>query len=202
MTNRREFLHAAALAAVPIPVLADADERARRASRSIAANPALHAFLFDARHEESRIAGTGLARAGAMVRAIADGDVTRVWLRDIRPVWQDRPAALGGLTERAALFCLEQLGWAAGLRVAFHVEHRVYPDGHTEHALLRGTESAGLSARDLERAGPRWPTLVAAATVACAGPSPHACHGPSIAALAPELPPGARLLTSWTLAPV
>jgi hypothetical protein len=200
MTSRREFLHAAALAAVP--TFAGAEEHAAPAERTTPAALALHAFLIDARHAEARIARERLARSGTAVREITDGDITQVWLRHIRPVWQGGPAAFAGLTERSALFCLEQLGWAAGVRVAFHAEHCVHPDGHADHALLRGGATARLSARDLRRAGTGWPALIAASISSYSARSREARRGPSIAALAPDRPDGARLLTSWILAPV
>lgn len=200
MTNRREFLHAAALAAVP--AFTGAEERGEPTQRATPGAPALHAFLIDVRHAEARFASERLARTGTAVHLISDGDITQAWLRHIRPVWRDGPAPFAGLTERSALFCLEQLGWAAGVRVAFHAEHCVHPDGHTEHTLLRSGATARLSARDLSRAGPRWPALIAASMSSYPDQSRGARWGPSIAALAPDLPDGARLLTSWILAPV
>jgi hypothetical protein len=97
------------------------------------------------------------------------------------------------------LFCLEQLALGFGLRVVFHGEHVVYPDGHIEHSLLRGAEGAQLSVRELARARALWPARVADAIASyrqTAGVRP----GRSDAALEPTLPREAQLLTSWIIA--
>lgn len=198
MTNRREFLHAAAVAVLPIG-----------AEAAQALPFAIHAVLLDTRHREARAMGARLDGTGAAVHPLPEGDVTQVWLRHIHPAWKQRPIAVAGrqhtvagLTARTALFCLEQLGWPHGLRVVFHGEHVKHPDGRIEHAILRGAEGLRLSAHDLSRAGPLWPSLLASAMAAYPGHIGCARVGPSDAALAPPLPDGAQLLTSWIIAPV
>ncbi|MBX5462648.1 MAG: hypothetical protein IRZ28_16355 [Steroidobacteraceae bacterium] len=131
---------------------------------------------------------------------MADADITQVWLHQIGPAWRERPVPIAGLTARSALFCLEQLALSRGLRVVFHGEHILYPDGRTEHSILRGAQRAQVSARDLTRAGPQWPAAIAEALARHRqNPRPER-FGPSDAALEPALPPGAQLLTSWIIA--
>ena len=107
---------------------------------------------------------------------------------------------MAGLTARPALFCLEQFALGCGLRVVFHGEHVVHRQGRTEHRLLRGAEAAGVSARELDLAGPLWPARIAAAIASHAGQARGERFGPSDAALSPALPTGAQLLTSWIIA--
>ena len=119
---------------------------------------------------------------GAMYRAVA------LWALRCNIAWDD-------------MHRLEQLAIARHLRVVFHAEHDLHADGGTDHSLLRGAEAAGLSARDLTRAGPLWPARIADA-MARHPPMNGRRYGRSEAALEPTLPAGTRLLTSWIIAPV
>jgi hypothetical protein len=192
MTNRREILQAAA-----VSVFA---RGARAGGRP--AGSRLHAVLIDRRHAEARTLGADLTGRGAPVYALPDGDITQLWLHQIDPAWRQKPVPVAGLTERPALFCLEQLGFTHRLRVVFHGEHIVHPDGRSEHALLRGAAAAELSTRDLVRAGPLWPALIAEVIANHRVPTRGVRAGRSEAALAPALPAGAHLLTSWIIAAV
>jgi hypothetical protein len=200
MTNRREFLQAAAIAGLPAIGAATGNLAAARSSTPTTAHTDLHAIVVDERYAEAQSIAASFAGAGTRVYTIPDGDITHVWLSHIGPTWRERPAAIAGLTARPALFCLEQLALASGLRVVFHAEHVVHAGGATEHAVLRGSDDAFLSARDLKRAGSLWPARVAEAIALhrqLARPLPLAR---SEAALEPVLPPGAQLLTSWIIA--
>lgn len=212
MTSRREFLEAAALTALPAiagaPLAGAAITKKTPATtdpapiETAAVHPDLHLVLFDARYSQAHGAAARISRAGAAVHALADGDITRVWLDQIGPAWQRAPVSIAGITARPALFCLEQLALSSGLRVVFHAEHVVHADGRTEHSLLRGAQSVSLSSSDLARAGEHWFMHVADA-LARYRPQPE---GPrfarSDAALEPGLPPQAQLLTSWIIAAV
>jgi hypothetical protein len=198
MTNRREFLQAAAIAGLPVIGAATGNIAVAR-SKAPARND-LHAVLVDERFAEAQSVAASLASAGTPVHTIPDGDITQVWLSHIGPAWRSGPVAIAGLTARPALFCLEQLALTSGLRVVFHAEHVLQADGEAEHTVLRGADDAFLSARDLRRAGSLWPARIADAISThrqLARPLPLAR---SDAALDPALPPGAQLLTSWIIA--
>jgi hypothetical protein len=212
MTSRREFLGAAALTALPVvagvslsgvaaaatkPVPASAPAAA---SRAAAATSDFHLVLFDARYSEARSAAAQIGGAGTATHALADGDITQVWLEHIGPAWQRGPAVIAGVTARPALFCLEQLALSSGLRVVFHAEHVVHADGRTEHVLLRGAERVGLSSVELADAGAQWSRRIADALAAYRPHSAGPRFGRSNAALEPTLPPQAQLLTSWIIA--
>jgi hypothetical protein len=193
MTSRREVLKAAAA----LPLVTGAT---RIVDAAVRKRIVLH-VLVDERHAAARRVGSHLASRGATVHTIPDGDITQVWLRQIAPAWRREPVAVAGLTERPALFCLEQFALACGLRVVFHNEHVVHSADPTEHGLLRGARAAGLCAADLTRARSLWPERIAEAIETHrAHPSAQVRFGRSDAALAPALPPGATLLTSWIVA--
>jgi len=195
MTNRREILQAAAVSALPLVTRATGI-----ADVAVPKPLTLHAFLIDERHAAARSVGARFAARGIPVHAIPGGDITQIWLRQIGPIWSRTPVAVAGLTERPALFCLEQFALASGLRVAFHGEHVTHRHGRTEHSLLRGSEESGLGVHDLRRAGPLWPARLADAIATHRERPMPARFGRSEAALAPTLPPGAQLLTSWIIA--
>jgi hypothetical protein len=198
MTSRREFLGAAALSALPAIAGSSLSFAAGVGSDRGRSGP--HLVLVDARYPQSRNVATRVSRAGAAVHALADGDVTQVWLDRIAPAWQKGPAVVAGLTARPALFCLEQLALSSGLRVVFHAEHVIRVDGRTDHALMRGAESLSLSASELTEAGQRWNARIADVLASYRPQASLARVGRSESALEPVLPPGAQLLTSWIIA--
>ncbi len=193
MTNRREFLHGATLAAVPLvtglPAVAVAVQRPA---------PAFHAVLIDDRFAAASAFGARLAARGEAIRVVPGGNLTYLWLNDIDPAWRRAPVPVAGLTRPAVLFCLEQLAWAQGLRVVYHAEHVVSPTGVVQHTVQRC--AASLDTSSLVMRGPLWPSEVAD-VVASQGALPrHAPAGPSCSGLAPVLAPGAELLASWMIA--
>ncbi|MEJ0039715.1 MAG: hypothetical protein WDO68_27360 [Gammaproteobacteria bacterium] len=206
MTSRREFLEAAALSSLPViagtslTFAATSAIAASPASNAAPGSPDFHLVLFDARYPQAGSGATRINRMGAAVHALADGDITQVWLDSIGPAWQRGPAVVAGLTARPALFCLEQLALSSGLRVVFHAEHIVHADGRTEHSLPRGAESVGLSSSDLTHAGNNWSARVADALATYRPSAVRPRFARSDAALEPTLPPQAQLLTSWIIA--
>jgi len=207
MTSRREFLEAAALTAAiagaPLARAASSGATAATAGGAAgpaAANPDFHLVLFDARYAPARSAATRMGRAGAAVHGLAEGDITQVWLDQIGPAWQRGPAIIAGITGRPALFCLEQFALSGGLRVVFHAEHVVHADGRTDHSVLRGAESVGLSSSELAQAGAQWSARLADALARYRPDPARQRFGRSNAALEPALPAQAQLLTSWIIA--
>lgn len=201
MTDRRNFLQAAALTAGGLATAARSSAAAAPAMQ--AQRPlALNAVLIEAGSPQASAFGARLA-AGSSTRllTVPDGDVTSLWLQQIGPAWRRHPVAIAGLTSRSALFCLEQLSALSGLRVLFHAEHIVLRGGRTEHHLLRGERIAGLGATELRRLGPLWPGRLADAVAAHRASGVRERSGPSVAALEPSMPAGAMLLTSWIIAP-
>lgn len=199
MTDRREFLQSASLSALAlasgVPSIVRASNRAPMP---------LGAVLIDDRNVESRTFGDRLGAHGAAVRAVPEGDITDLWLHEIGPAWNRRAMAVAGLTQRPALFCLEQLAWAHGLRVVFHAEHIIDPSGVAQHQIFRCSHSgrSGLTAGELARFDVQWPERVADAIAEQSRRPRHERAGPTCAGLEPLLAPDAQLLTSWIIAAV
>src|SRR5512139_1523801 len=189
MTTRRAFMQIAAAAAAPValggvPALS-------------ASGPGHQLVLFEESLAPAAAFGRRAQAHGIAARAIHQGDVTDAWLDAVRPAWRHSGrASIAGLTTPAALFCLEQLAFAHGLRVVFHAEHMLLPDGSARHQVLRARQPFAGAA--LDRAGSRWPRRLADSLLDHRPPG-GARPGPSLAALEPALPGGATLLTSWII---
>ncbi len=115
MVNRRELLQlGAALGALPLLGAARA-------------NPVpLYKVIFDGRSAAGQSFGREVTRLGSpeLAHAVA-GDVTDVWYHDLYPRWRRGPVAIAGLTDYAAIFCLERLAWDFGMRTVFRADHKV-----------------------------------------------------------------------------
>jgi len=199
MTSRRQFLERMGWTMVPLASgLPDVS-----VAMPVTAPPALHTVLIDGRYPQARSLGNRIAGRGAAVHVVTDGEITDLWLREIQPVWKRRPVALAGLTGSSTLFCLEQLAWTHGLRVAFHAEHVVLPSQQTLHSVQwRDTALAPVDERTLVAAGANWSARIGDVFTSYHRNLPITATGPSCAGLEPAMPAGASLLTSWIIAPV
>jgi hypothetical protein len=91
-----------------------------------------HRAVFDERFAECRDFAAELRSAGVRTSAIC-GDVAALWYDDLRARLSENRLPMAGLTDRAALFCLEELARDVGMRVIFRADHLIDPDGHTQH---------------------------------------------------------------------
>jgi hypothetical protein len=96
----------------------------------------LHHVVVDKRFSAAR-AFAAAVEAPERPAAAIEGDVTALWLNDLRPRWQ-RGAAVVGMTSARSLFCLEQLAHDQWMRVAVRAEHRVLAGGAVLHRLSAG----------------------------------------------------------------
>ncbi len=146
MVNRRTVLKigAASLtgALVNVPVL-------RRTAAPAPAHSAFERIIFDHRFAESQAFAAELERAGAVTSAIR-GDVGELWYQDLRVHLSRKRAPLAGLTDRPALFCLEDLARDVGMRVIFRADHITKQNGDTEHTAV-GQPSLVAAARSLPK---------------------------------------------------
>jgi hypothetical protein len=152
MTSGIAVSAAASLAAVP------------SVSRSASSDPLglklpLHLALFDTRFPAAHAFARALAIRGVTL-APFDGDVTPVWFEQLDPVWRQYPLTVAGLTTEGALFCLEQLAWDNGMRVAYRGVHTASPGGGTKHVLETSVHRSRDVQGRLSGAQP-WPTQVA-----------------------------------------
>jgi hypothetical protein len=119
----------------------------------------LHLALFDTRFPAAHAFARALAIRGVNL-APFDGDVTPVWFEQLDPVWRQYPLTVAGLTTEGALFCLEQLAWDNGMRVAYRGIHAAAPDGGTDHMLEASAHRAQDVQGRISGAQP-WPAQVA-----------------------------------------
>ena len=144
MVNRRSVMKIGAAtvagALVNLPVL----------DRSVAparAHSPFQRVVFDERFAECRAFAAELHYAHVFTSAI-HGDVARLWYEDLRVHLSENRLPFAGLTDRAALFFLEELARDVTMRVIFRADHIIDPDidrsrdqnGHAEHGAV-GPES-------------------------------------------------------------
>lgn len=189
MTNRRQFLQtAAALSAAPLA--------GRAAFANGRESVPLDALIFDSRHAQARGFAARARALGAPLRAI-EGDITSLWQHELLGRWNAAPGAIAGLTERPALFLLEQLGWDHGLRAVFEAEHEPHGPDRAVHRVVRTADPS--LALELETAGRSWPSVLADALVA-GGRAASLDVRPTDAGLAAHLGETTKLY-SWIIAP-
>ena len=153
--------------------------------------------IYDSRHGESRSFG-GRARHLGLSTHTIEGDITGLWQTELRALWTEAPVIIAGLTERPALFLLEQLGWDHGLRVVYQAEHGVRAAGGAEHRIVRSAHP-GLR-RELEAAGAMWPHALAGQILTAPREVASNDYTPSGAAMASSLREPTKL-HSWIIAP-
>lgn len=80
----------------------------------------------------------GLAFASEMRRtgvptSEAGTDLAQLWYGDLQARLRQSPEPMAGLTDRATLFCLEELTRSVGMKVRYRVDHKVDGSGHLWH---------------------------------------------------------------------
>ena len=130
MVNRRSVLKigaattAAALVKMPVSGWSLSTDRAP---------VAFQRAVFDERFADCREFAAELRNAGIFTSAIG-GDVAELWYGNLRAHLRESRLPFAGLTDRAALFCLEELARDVDMRVIFRADHIIDQDAHTEHS--------------------------------------------------------------------
>ncbi len=132
MVNRRSLLKIGAATVAGGFVKMPGDGRSLPAVR---ANIAFHRAIFDDRFPECRVFAAELRTAGVRTSAIR-GDVAKLWYDDLRGHLRENRLPFAGLTDRAALFCLEELARDVGMRAIFRADHIISQNGHTQHTAV------------------------------------------------------------------
>ncbi len=114
--------------------------------------------VFDDRFQPCRAFAAELASAGVLTSAIR-GDVAKLWYEDLRAALSKRQAPVAGLTDRTALFCLEELARDVNMRVVFRVDHTIELDGLAQH--LAAAEASIVSATRRLPKGPHFGRAIA-----------------------------------------
>jgi hypothetical protein len=99
------------------------------------AHLAFNRAVFDERFAECRGFAAALHSAGVCTSAIR-GDVGKLWYHDLRVHLRENRLPVIGLTDRAALFCLEELARDVGMRVIFRADHMIDQSGQTRHTAV------------------------------------------------------------------
>jgi hypothetical protein len=93
-------------------------------------------FIYDHRYPAARTFGSAAARLASTSTAVAiDGDITALWLHDLRDRWALGGAVIAGMITPRSLFCLEQLARDHWLRVVVRVEHSITGGRDASHRL-------------------------------------------------------------------
>jgi len=130
MVDRRSVLKlgaagvAGALVCMPAPVIGAVQ----------AASSRLRGAVFAARFEQGVAFSQELQRRNVLVSS-AGHDIAKLWYGDLRAALS-RHAPIAGLTDRATLFCLEELARSECMRVLYRVDHRIDEQGNAQHSAV------------------------------------------------------------------
>jgi hypothetical protein len=144
MVNRRGVLKIGAATVAGVLVKTPVSDRNLSLTR---ARLAFHRAVFDERFAECRGFAAELHSAGVVTSAIR-GDVAKLWYDDLRVHLRENRLPVAGVTDRAALFCLEELARDVGMRVIFRADHLINQSGHAQHTAV-GAASLVAVARNL-----------------------------------------------------
>ena len=154
MASRREFLQLGIAASV-FPGLVAGGQAARLMSPSTT----FYKVIFDQRYSGGRAFARRAEQLGAIVQPI-EGDITSLWYNDLSERLKKSPVALAGVTLNGALFCLDALARAYGMRVVFRTEHNGGGHALNWDEQSWGDEVAELLTRVAERARDATPPAV------------------------------------------
>ena len=88
--------------------------------------------VFDERYAEARAFGGAFNARGLPTSAIR-GDVAALWYQDLKVQLLEQRRPLVGLTDRASLFCLEELARDVDMKVQGRIEHALDLNGAITH---------------------------------------------------------------------
>ena len=132
MVNRRGVLKIGAATVAGVLV------KMPDSGRALPPTGARLAFLravFDERFAECRGFAAELLSAGVCTSPIR-GDVAKLWYDNLRVHLRENRLPVAGLTDRTALFCLEELARDVGMRVIFRADHTIDRNGHAQHTAV------------------------------------------------------------------
>ena len=165
------------------------------ASNRIGSARGLCRAVFDERYDECLEFARELEHRGAVTSGIRN-DVAALWYEDLRPRLRQTKSPFAGLTDRAALFCLEELARDVGMKVLYRIDRTVEQGGRVRHELT-GPAAIVEAARDLGAAQSFGRAMALLA-------SDMEARGPwNIASLkrtGPSSPENGSVLVSWVIA--
>ncbi len=197
MTSRREFLHMG-VAALALPISAQARFSPAGTVWPDGPSTPFHKVLFDARFAACRAFADEAQRLGLNIHEIR-GDITDLWFNDLHARWKKGPAPIAGLTQKAALFCLDLLARDQRMHLVFLGEHVCRSEDLTEH-VISGPPDVLRQTAGLETSGPEWTRRVA--NVMSRFPDKSSLAGtPCLSAPLVSTTDEPEHLVSWVIAP-
>jgi hypothetical protein len=151
--------------------------------------------IFDSRFVDSVAFADELEARGVVTTGVR-GDVARLWYDDLRPCIQDRPGPIAGLTDRTALFCLEELARDVGMQVAIRVDHLVDRGGYVHHDAI----GPGSLVETMQALGTRTGFGRIMAVLASEHALSRARHIEARKRTGPAAPAGMTALATWVIA--
>ncbi|MNF76181.1 hypothetical protein D3C85_782580 [compost metagenome] len=125
----------------------------------------LKAIVSDARFSASNSFGSHAKVLGVPL-LVSSGDITKLWLKHLDPLWREGTASVMGLTTQEQLFCLERLAWDRGMKVLLRIEHNAAVEGRIAHSIVAPPsliEKTTLAVQNEKF----WPTDLAALLTSC-----------------------------------
>jgi len=194
MASRRRFLQIGATAGA-WPLVARAAQAAGLDTVGGPHTPLL-AVVYDARLAASVSFGRRAEALGLRAHAI-EGDMTRLWYDEVYHRWQERPAALAGLTAHGPMFCFVELARDVRMRLVFRAEHQPTAGAALTHAFRAPVSMLSDAVDACRRPGSFG---VAMADVVSRCPSGRAEIAEATMPGGPALPEADALYT-WVIAP-
>jgi hypothetical protein len=103
--------------------LAAFGERAATDVIALRGSRSLYKVVFDTRYAAARAFAANTASRGIRATGI-EGDVTALWVHDLKAHWAAGGCAVAGMTTERSLLCLEQLAHDTWQRVLARVQYR------------------------------------------------------------------------------
>jgi hypothetical protein len=108
--------------------------------------------IFDGRSAEGLAFASEMRGRGVAISGIGT-DLAALWYGDLQARLRKSPAPIAGLTDRATLFCLEELARSVGMKVRYRVDHKTDSIGHVQHDAAGPTSIVEAASKLHSRSG-------------------------------------------------
>ncbi len=132
MISRRNVLKSGAAGIATM--VASGSVPATTAVNGIMPSAGIRRAVFDPRHRESRDFAQAFEQLGVMTSPVRN-DVAGLWYGDLRDQLRAARSPFVGLTDRSALFCLEELARDLNMRVRYRIDRVVDSGGRVLHQV-------------------------------------------------------------------
>ncbi len=151
--------------------------------------------IFDGRSAEGLAFASAMRGSGVAVSEIGT-DLAQLWYGDLQAHLRNSPAPIAGLTDRTALFCLEELARSVGMKVRYRVDHKLDRTGQLRHDAAGPASIVEAASRLHYRSGYGHTMAVLARKF-----DPRESSGTDVQKrTGPFSPEGAPVFVSWVIA--